>query len=160
MSRYKDFTGILVKKRASILLPGVTILTLQNEEKSIRVKFGSAGATDLNFGEKIRVGHIGKTLINIRPLSTTYWNKEYRNIDFKGGIVTFSEDRGQAILNAEYPNGYSVDVGYIDEEKKYYVIVLLHENCKAPIIQYSSDERDEMLGDLVKAIGYVVTICR
>lgn len=66
------------------------------------------------------------------------------------------EDNKEDILFAEYANGYSIFVSYKEDEKKYYITVLLFENWKDPVKQFVSTSKETMKENLKIAINYVV----
>jgi len=68
INKYKDFSGILIKKKDSIFQSNVTFFVLQNQEKCIKIRVGRSYAVRFNIGQGFRVGHMGKQLVNIYPL--------------------------------------------------------------------------------------------
>lgn len=156
MNEYENFDGILIKKKKVLFASNITILTLRNENEKLCVKFGSSGANILELGQRYRIGHIGSTVINIRPIKNTAWkpNHDYDAINFHGGIVTFYEELGEDILTVEYDNDYSIDVGYV--ENRYCITILKNENWNPYISQVSSADKKDMLRQLQDAINQVV----
>ena len=73
MDKYEDFTGTLVNIRKIFLRRNLHYLYLANEEKQIRVKCGFGDLYTI--GQKMRIGHIGEQIINIRPLSHSPYSK-------------------------------------------------------------------------------------
>lgn len=61
LKHYKDFQGVLVKKR-KCLFRDFYLLTFKNGWKRVRVYGG-----DFEKDKWYTIGHIGYTLINIRP---------------------------------------------------------------------------------------------
>lgn len=156
LSNYYDFTGFLINKRTSFINPGISILTFNDGENLVKVKSGKEGASLLLLRSEYKVGHIGKTLINIRPVTNSLISDEFKMIDFRNGIVTMNDDNGEDILSAEYSNGYSIFASYKEDEKKYFITVMLFENSKDPVMQYVSTSKETMKTNLKIAINYVM----
>jgi len=158
LSNYRDFTGFLINKRTSFINPGISILTFNGGENFVKVKCGKDGASLLLLRSEYEIGHIGKTLINIRPVDKSHISDEFKMIDFESGIETMNEDNGEGIFSAEYTNGYSIYVSYKKDEKKYYVTVLHFENWEVPVKQIVSTSYEDMKTNLTNAINYVTQI--
>lgn len=65
LDKYEDFTGKLVAARPVLLNRKFVTLILENNERRIKVYFGSSSG--LKTGSVYTVGHIGKKVINITP---------------------------------------------------------------------------------------------
>jgi hypothetical protein len=158
LSNYHDFTGFLVNKRTSFINPEISILTFNDGENLVKVKFGKEGASLLLLKSEYKIGHIGMNLINIRPVVNRHISDEFKMIDFKNGIVTMNEDNGEDILSVEYTNGYSIYASYKEDEKKYYVTVLSFENREVPVKKIVSTSKEDMKTNLTIAIKCVTQI--
>ena len=53
-----------------------------------------------------------------------WWYEEYEKLDLHGVEITFISDDDQDMIEINYPDGVSVDVGYMEEEKTYYITVV------------------------------------
>lgn len=150
MANYADFTGILTDITPISSINDDVYLTFEHDGGAIRVISG--GAAFFNIGEEFKVGHIGEQLINLRPVRTRYMPSEYETIDFRGGIVTFSEEPGEDVLSVEYDSNYTIQVSHPDV---YYITILKSENWDSYLKQYEAASMDDMLERLQEAIGAV-----
>lgn len=52
------------------------------------------------------------------------WIEEYSNLDLKNGEIKFICDDDQDMIEIRYDDGMLIDVGYVEEDRKYYITVV------------------------------------
>ncbi len=52
------------------------------------------------------------------------WYDEYKNLDLKNGEIKFICDDDQDMIEIRYDDGMLIDVGYVEEDRKYYITVV------------------------------------
>ena len=53
-----------------------------------------------------------------------YWYEKYQNLDLKNGKIEFICEDDQDMIVIYYDDGMLIDVGYIEDDKKYYITVV------------------------------------
>jgi len=86
MNKYEDFIGTLVKKKNLFFNPNLIYLYLRNEKKQIKVIFGRRGGDHYIVGQKMRIGHMGKRVTSIRPLSHSPYSRVLNRESYPCGL--------------------------------------------------------------------------
>lgn len=73
------------------------------------------------------------------------WIEEYSNLDLKNGEIKFICDDDQDMIEIRYDDGMLIDVGYVEEDRKYYITVVKSDDKNGwqnplEIVEVSSKE--------------------
>ncbi|MBP3327807.1 MAG: hypothetical protein J6L91_02745 [Clostridia bacterium] len=73
------------------------------------------------------------------------WIEEYSNLDLKNGEIKFIYDDDQDMIEIRYKDGMLIDVGYVEEDRKYYITVVKSDDKNGwqnplEIVEVSSKE--------------------
>ncbi len=60
-----------------------------------------------------------------------HWYEKYQKLDLKGGKIEFILEDDQDMIEIRYDDGMLIDVGYIEDDKKYYITVVESDNLKS-----------------------------
>lgn len=52
------------------------------------------------------------------------WIEEYSYLDLKNGEIKFICDDDQDMIEIRYDDGMLIDVGYVEDDRKYYITVV------------------------------------
>ena len=52
------------------------------------------------------------------------WIEEYSYLDLKNGEIEFICDDDQDMIEIRYDDGMLIDVGYVEDDRKYYITVV------------------------------------
>jgi hypothetical protein len=83
---------------------------------------------------------------------------EFSDIDFKGGRCRYIEPIGEDMLEVCYPNGFMIDVGYIEETKTFYVTIIKDNDWVNIHKEISAKTETELKNALRYAIDYVTRL--
>lgn len=87
--------------------------------------------------------------------SEQHWDDVYKKLDLAGGMLQSICDDDQDMLVITYEDGMYIDVGYIEEEKTYYITVVEQETMEAwnnPLGVFSTCDKSRLPNELQKAI--------
>ena len=73
------------------------------------------------------------------------WIETYNNLDLKNGEIEFICDDDQDMIEIRYDDGMLIDVGYVEEDRKYYITVVKSDDKNGwqnplEIVEVSSKE--------------------
>lgn len=83
------------------------------------------------------------------------WAESFSKIDIFGGEFTFIENNGQDMFEIIWPDGMIMDVGYIEEDKTYYITTVTEDSSWAwnnPLSEAAITNRRELIPTLQKEI--------
>lgn len=59
-----------------------------------------------------------------------YWYEKYQNLNLKNGKIEFILEDDEDMIEIRYDDGMLIDIGYINEDKKYYITVVESDDSK------------------------------
>ena len=89
---------------------------------------------------------------NLNQLS---WDDTYKQLDLAHGKLQSICDDEQDMLLITYEDGMQIDVGYIEEDKTYYITVVKDDTMKSwnhPLGIFSTNDKSKLPTELQKAI--------
>ncbi|MBE5922220.1 MAG: hypothetical protein E7269_05655 [Lachnospiraceae bacterium] len=84
-----------------------------------------------------------------------YWDDAYRRLDLARGKLQSVCDDDQDMLLITYEDGMQIDVGYIEEDKTYYITVVSSntmESWNNPLGVFTTKDKSKLASELQKAI--------
>ncbi len=84
-----------------------------------------------------------------------YWYDVYKKLDLAQGKLQTICDDDQDILLISYEDGMQIDVGYIEEDKTYYITVVKDDTMESwnnPLGVFSTNDKSKLPTELQKAI--------
>jgi|GEM_PF-1852404 len=79
---------------------------------------------------------------------------DFNDVDFQGGKVNKIEGFGEDMLEVQYPNGYMIDVGFL-ESKRSFIVTIIKENDWINIVKEIEAKTDiELKRKLAEAIHW------
>lgn len=82
------------------------------------------------------------------------WTDTYKNLELKNGIIEFFTDDDQDMFTVTYSDKMMIDVGFIEEEKTYYITVVSSDDEQgwaAPIEVIETKMKSELF-DIVQRV--------
>lgn len=95
------------------------------------------------------------TLCTAYTSGEQHWDDVYKKLDLAGGMLQSICDDDQDMLVVTYEDGMYIDVGYIEEDKTYYITVVEQETMEAwnnPLGVFSTCDKSRLPNELQKAI--------
>lgn len=84
-----------------------------------------------------------------------YWDEIYKNLDLAQGKLKTICDDDQDMLLITYEDGMQIDVGYIAEDKTYYITIVSSDTNEAwnnPLGEFAIKDKAKLPGELQKII--------
>ncbi|MBP3387537.1 MAG: hypothetical protein J6L23_03270, partial [Clostridia bacterium] len=84
-----------------------------------------------------------------------YWYDVYKKLDLAQGKLQTICDDDQDMLLISYEDGMQIDVGYIEEDKTYYITVVKDDTVESlnnPLGVFSTNDKSKLPTELQKAI--------
>ena len=84
-----------------------------------------------------------------------YWDEIYKNLDLAQGKLHSILDDDQDMLLITYEDGMQIDVGYIAEDKTYYITIVSSDTNEAwnnPLGEFAIKDKAKLPGELQKII--------
>lgn len=84
-----------------------------------------------------------------------YWYEEYQNLDLRNGTIEFVCDDDQDMIEIRYKDGMVIDVGYIEDGKKYYITIIKADDLESwnnPLAEYAVVSKDRLFDEIQKVI--------
>jgi len=84
-----------------------------------------------------------------------YWYEEYQNLDLRNGTIEFICDDDQDMIEIRYKDGMVIDVGYIEDDKKYYITIIKADDLESwnnPLAEYAVVSKDRLFDEIQKVI--------
>lgn len=103
-------------------------------------------------GAKNHAAGINKNVVWENGISYINFN----DFDYKGGKVNLIERFGEDMLEILYPNGYMIDVGYIEYISSFVVTVVKDNNWANVIKEFKAESDLELKRKLKEAIEWTV----
>ena len=81
-----------------------------------------------------------------------YWYKEYQKLDLRNGKIEFICEDEQDMIEIHYKDGMTIDVGYVEDDKKYYITVVKLDDWTKPIAEYEVISKERLFDEIQKVI--------
>jgi len=84
--------------------------------------------------------------------------EQFTSLNLRGGTLTTILDDDQDMLEIHYPGGMMIDVGYIEDDRTYYVTAVADESpaaWNAPLAEASTTDKAALPGLLQQVIDRV-----
>ncbi len=84
-----------------------------------------------------------------------YWYEEYQNLDLRNGKIEFICEDDQDMIEIRYKDGMLIDVGYIEEDKKYYITVVASDDIKGwekPMAQVEISSKEGLFNEIQEVV--------
>lgn len=85
----------------------------------------------------------------------TYWDDVYKKLDLACGKLRSISDDCEDMLLITYEDGMQIDVGYVDEDKAYYITVVKDDSIESwntPLEVFETCDKSQLPDILQKAI--------
>lgn len=83
------------------------------------------------------------------------WTDTYQSLDLKSGKIEFICEDDQDMIEIRYDDGMLIDVGYIAEERKYYITVVESDDANGwekPLAVREVDFKEKLFSEIQKTI--------
>lgn len=83
------------------------------------------------------------------------WTDIYKNLDLRKGKTEFICEDDQDMIEIRYDDGMLIDVGYIEEDKKYYITVVELDDANGwgkPLAVKAVDSKENLFNEIQKTI--------
>jgi len=83
------------------------------------------------------------------------WTDIYKNLDLRKGKTEFICEDDQDMIEIRYDDGMLIDVGYIEEDKKYYITVIEFDDANGwekPLAVKAVDSKEDLFNEIQKTI--------
>ena len=83
------------------------------------------------------------------------WHDAYKNLDLLGGKIEFISEDDQDMIEIHYKDGMLIDVGYIEEMKRYYITIVStddEDGWKQPLREIEVKHREKLFGKIQETI--------
>ena len=83
------------------------------------------------------------------------WTDTYQSLDLKNGKIEFICEDDQDMIEIRYDDGMLIDVGYIAEERKYYITVVESDDANGwekPLVVREADCKEKLFSEIQKTI--------
>ncbi len=84
----------------------------------------------------------------------------FASLDLRGGVLETIEDDGQDMLEIHYPSGMMIDVGYIEDDRTYYVTAVADKSVaawNAPLAEASVTDKAALPGLIQQVIDRITS---
>ena len=96
-----------------------------------------------------------ETIKTYKLQTSVSWDDKYKKLDLAQGKLQTICDDDQDMLLITYDDGMHIDVGYIEEDKTYYITVVKDDNMESwnnPLGVFSTVDKSKLPTELQKAI--------
>ena len=83
------------------------------------------------------------------------WCEKYQKLDLRNGRIEFICEDDQDMIEIRYKDGMLIDVGFVEEDKKYYITVIKFdglENWSNPLAEYEVVSKERLFDEIQKVI--------
>lgn len=81
---------------------------------------------------------------------------KFDDIDYKGGRVNILEVFGEDMLEIYYPNGYMIDVGYIEDIEAFVISIIKDNDWMNTVEEIEAKTDTDLRRKLIEAIQWVI----
>lgn len=84
-----------------------------------------------------------------------YWYDRYQKLDLKCGKIEFILEDDQDMIEILYKDGMLIDVGYIEDDKKYYITVVESNDLNgwnSPLAIFEVVSKENLLEEIQNVI--------
>ena len=83
------------------------------------------------------------------------WYDKYQKLDLRNGKIEFISEDDEDMIEIRYKDGMLIDVGYIEDDKKYYITVVKSDdfdNWNNPLAEYEVVSKNRLFDEIQKVI--------
>lgn len=83
------------------------------------------------------------------------WYDDYKNLDLLQGKIEFILEDGQDMIEIHYKDGMLIDVGYVEEDKKYYITVVESDDIEGwanPLAEFEVNSKDSLFNGIQEVV--------